>query len=386
MKNVRLGIIGMGNIGRFHGGYLLEGKVRGAELTAVGSTSPGKLEDYASKGVKVFGSGTELMASGLVDAVLIATPHYQHADLGIAAFDAGLHVLVEKPIAAHKADAERLIAAARAHGHLKFAAMFQLRVEPRYAALKKSIEGGELGQLLRVAWTATDWFRSDAYYASSAWRATWKGEGGGVLINQCLHQLDMLQWLFGCPSSLRGFCQLGRFHPIEVEDSVTAYLEWPGGATGVFVGSTGELPGVNRLEMAGTKGRLLLENDTLTFTRNAVASDEWSRTAKLGFARPEMETVVTPVANAELPHAALTQNFVDAIREDVPLRCPGADGLGSIELANAMVYSSFEHRTIELPLDGIRYAEFLAERVATSSHRKQVAESSGNDFAASFRR
>src|SRR5882672_1930591 len=266
MNTVRLGIIGMGNMGKFHADYLLAGKVSRAELTAVCSTSPAKLEKY--KALKIFDDGEKLIRSGAVDAVVIATPHYQHTSLGIAALEAGLHVMVEKPVSAHKADAERLIAARRKKPKLVFAAMFQFRTEPRYTKIQKLIQDGELGQIVRINWIITDWYRTEAYYASGGWRATWKGEGGGVLLNQCLHQLDTLQWLVGMPARVRGFCQLGRFHNIEVEDNVSVHLEWPDGATGVFISSTGEAPGTNRFELAGTRGRLVLENGKLAFTRN----------------------------------------------------------------------------------------------------------------------
>src|SRR5436853_5040665 len=256
MNKVRLGIIGMGNMGKFHAEYLLSGQVSRAELTAVCSTSPDKLESYKTKGVQVYDNGERLLASGLIDAVIIATPHYQHTALGIAALEAGLHIMVEKPISAHKADAERLIAAARKQPHLVFAAMFQLRTEPRYAKIRKLIQNGELGEVVRVNWIITDWYRTEAYYASGGWRATWKGEGGGVLLNQCLHQLDTLQWLLGMPQRVRGFCQIGRYHKIEVEDNVTVYLEWGNGATGVFISSTGETPGTNRFEICGTRGKV----------------------------------------------------------------------------------------------------------------------------------
>jgi predicted dehydrogenase len=386
MTNVRIGIIGMGNMGKYHADYLLNGKVKRAQLTAVCSTSPGKLDSYKSKGVEIFGSAEALIQSGKVDAVLIATPHPQHTPQGIAALEAGLHVIVEKPIAAQKAEAERLIACAKKHSQLKFAAMFQMRSEPRYAKIRKLIQDGELGQIVRVAWIITDWFRSEAYYASGGWRATWKGEGGGVLINQCLHQLDTLQWLLGMPKRVRGFCQLGRFHQIEVEDNVTIYLEWPNQATGVFISSTGELPGTNRFEIAGTKGRLVLENNTLTFTRNEVSADEWNRTSKIGFAKPDVWNVTIPFGNADNPHAAFMQNFVDAILDGSPLNCPGEDGLGSIELANVMLYSSLLGQTVELPMDSAAYENKLNELIANSKLQKKVVEVSNEDFSASFRR
>ena len=343
MDTVRIGIIGMGNIGKHHAAYLLGHKVGRCELTAVCSTSPQKLESYKEKGVKVFGDGLQLIRSGAVDAVIIATPHYQHMTLGVAAMEAGLHVLIEKPIAAHKADAERLIAVHQKNPKLVFACMFQMRVEPRYEKIRVLIQNGDLGQIVRINWINTDWYRTEAYYASNAWRATWKDDGGGVLLNQCLHNLDVLQWLCGMPKRVRGFCQLGRFHQIEVEDNVTAYLEWPGGATGTFISSTGEAPGVNRFEIVGSRGTLTLENNRLTLARNAVDVMEFSQTAKQGFVKPETLLEEIAITNADTPHATLTQNFVNAILDGETLIAPGAaDSRESEELGERL-----EERTRE---------------------------------------
>jgi len=386
MKIVRIGIIGMGNIGKHHAGYLLDGKVDRCQLTAVCSTSPDKLADYAAKGVTVFRDAKELLSSKKVEAVIIATPHYQHTTLGIAAFDAGLHLMVEKPISAHKADAEKLIKAHKKNTKLVFGGMFQLRVEPRYEKIRALIRGGDLGEIVRVNWVNTDWFRSEAYYVSSAWRATWKGEGGGVLINQCLHNLDVLQWLLGMPVSVRGYCQLGRFHQIEVEDNVTAYLEWSNGATGVFVSSTGEAPGANRFEIVGTRGTLVLENGKLMFTRNAVDMVEFSRTAKIGFSKPEAKTEEVSFANAAAPHAALTQNFVNAILDGELLIAPGQDGIHSVELANAMVFSSLEKKSVELPMSGVAWEKKLSQLITESKLEKKVMFVEASDFASSFRK
>jgi predicted dehydrogenase len=384
VNTVRLGIIGMGNIGRFHADYLLAGKVSRCELTAVCSTSPAKLEKY--KPLKIFDDGPQLIQSETVDAVIIATPHYQHSTLGIAAFEAGRHAMIEKPIAAHKADAERLIATAKKHPQLKFSGMFQLRVEPRYTRIQKLIQDGDLGQIVRMNWLITDWFRTEAYYASGGWRATWKGEGGGVLLNQCLHNLDVIAWLLGRPARVRGFCQLGRFHAIEVEDNVTAYLEYPNGATGVFVTSTGETPGTNRFEIAGTRGKVVLENSKLTFTRNEVDMLEWSRTTKVGFSKPEIWNAELPFENAPAPHAALMQNFVDSILDGTPLLVPGEEGLYSVELANAMLYSSLVGQTVELPMDSAAFERKLNELIAGSKFQKKVVEIANDDFTKSFQR
>jgi len=384
MDKVRLGIIGMGNIGKHYAEYLLNGKVSRCELVAVCSTNTAPLKRY--KPLKIFGDAEKLIHSGDVDAVIIATPHFQHTTLGIAAFQAGVHAMVEKPISAHKADAERLIAAHQEFPKVVFGGMFQLRTEPRYAKIQKLIRDGDLGESVRVNWMNTDWYRTEAYYSSGGWRATWKGEGGGVLLNQCLHNLDTLQWLCGMPRRVRGFCQLGRFHEIEVEDSATVHLEWANGATGLFVSSTGETPGTNRFEIIGTRGKLVLENNRLTFTRNAVDMIEFSRTANQGFSKPDATNAEIPFENATLPHATMTQNFVNAILEGERLIAPGEEGIHSVELANAMVYSSLIDQTVDLPMDGAKWEKKLNQLIAESRFEKKVVKVAAEDFASSFRK
>ena len=385
MEKVRIGIVGMGNMGKYHADYLIKGKVAHAELSAVCSTSPEKLSAYKDP-VAVFGKGEEMIRSGSIDAVLVATPHYQHTSLGICAIENGIHLMVEKPISAHKADAERLIEVSTQHPDIVFGGMFQLRTEPRYLKLKKLIADGDLGDIVRINWIITDWFRTEAYYASGGWRATWKGEGGGVLLNQCLHQLDALQWLVGMPSKVRSFAQCGRFHDIEVEDNVTAYLEYPNGATGVFISSTGEAPGSNRFEIAGTRGRVVLENDQIKFTRNESCMLEHSKNSPIGFSKPEVWEVDIPFGNAELPHAILMRNFVGAIRNKTPLIAPGVEGIHSVELANVLLYSSLVDQTINLPMDGAAFEAKLQQLIDESSHEKKVVEISDEDFASSFNR
>jgi predicted dehydrogenase len=384
MDKVRLGIIGLGNIGRYHADYLLKGDISRCDLTAVCDSSAAALQRYPT--LKTFTNGRELIESGEVDAVIIATPHFQHTTLGLAALEAGVHAMIEKPISSHKADAERLIAAHNRCPKVVFAGMFQLRTEPRYLKIRKMIQDGELGELTRVNWINTDWYRTEIYYSSSNWRATWKGEGGGVLLNQCLHNLDTLQWLCHMPARVRGFCQLGRFHDIEVEDYVTAYLEWANGATGTFIASTGEAPGTNRLEIVGTRGKLTLENGQLTFLRNYQDMCEFSRSASQGFIKPEFHQEPVSFADAAAPHATMTQNFVNAILDGRPLIAPGEEGLSSVELANAMLYSSFLGQTLELPMDGAAWEAKLNELIAGSKVEKRDGPVATDDFASSFRK
>jgi predicted dehydrogenase len=383
MNTVRLGLIGLGNMGRFHADYLLAGKVKRAQLAAVSDAIPASLAAYPQ--LQRFERGEDLIHSGAVDAVIIATPHYLHTTLGIAALKRGLHVLVEKPISVHKADCERLLAAHQGPEQV-FAAMFQLRTDPRYKKLRQLMTGKQLGELVRVNWISTDWYRTEAYYGSGGWRATWKGEGGGVLLNQCPHNLDLLIWLCGRPARVRGFCQLGRFHGIEVEDNVTAYLEYPNGATGVFVTSTGETPGTNRLEICGDMGRVVLENNKLMFTRNEVSMTEFSRTSKAGFARPEIWNIEIPFEPSGGGHLEVMQNFIDAILDHVPLMCPATEGVHSVELANAILYSSLQGQTIDLPMDARGYEQCLQGLIASSTIQKKTVAPTVEDFTKSFQR
>lgn len=383
MDKVKLGIIGMGNIGKYHAGYLQNQKVKRCELVAV-CDAVARLDGY--KPLKTFTDGEALIQSGEVDAVIIATPHFQHTTLGIAALNAGVHAMVEKPISSHKADAERLIAASKKNSKTVFGGMFQMRTEPRYQKVQKLIADGQLGRIVRINWINTDWYRTEAYFASGGWRATWKGEGGGVLLNQCLHNLDTMQWLVGMPQRARGFCQLGRFHQIEVEDNVTAYMEWANGATGVFLSSSGETPGTNRFEIVGTLGKLVMENNKLLFTKNEADMIEFSQTAKQGFAKPDVWNIEIPFENAVIPHSIMMQNFVNAILDGEPLIAPGAEGIHSVELANVMVYSSLIGQTVELPMDGAAWEMKLNELIAGSTVQKKVVKVEEVDFTKSFRR
>jgi predicted dehydrogenase len=361
MKNpstLRLGIVGLGLMGSGHARSVLNGQVPGCELTAICDGNPKAATGLPD--IPFFTETAPFLRSGLIDAVLICTPHYAHTVVGIAALKAGLHVLVEKPISVDKADSLKLLAAHRGPDQI-FAAMFNQRTDPIYQKLRYLVRSGELGQIRRVNWTVTDWFRTEAYYAHGGWRATWAGEGGGVLLNQCPHNLDLFQWIFGMPSKVRGFCQLGRYHDIEVEDDVTAYFEYPDGMTGVFITSTGEAPGTNRLEVAAERGRVVLEEGRMEFRRNEIPASEFSRTTTEKFAAP-------PIWNASIPlpshrgeqHVGILKNFTNAILKGEALLSPAAEGIHSVELANAILLSSLEDSSVTLPLSAPRFAKVLA--------------------------
>lgn len=384
MDRVRFGIIGVGGMGSFHADYLKKGCIKGAELAAVCDIDTDKLAAYP--GLKTYPEHKALIESGEVDAVLIATPHYAHTWIGIDALNAGLHVLVEKPISVHVADCERLIAA-HTNPKQSFAAMFNQRTLPVYRKIKKMIDDGELGEITRVNWIVTDWFRTEAYYASGSWRATWKGEGGGVLLNQCPHQLDLMQWLFGMPAKVRGFCGIGMKHDIEVEDEVTAYFEYPNGATGVFITTTGEAPGTNRLEIAGDRGRVIVENGKISFTRNEMPASEFCKTSCECYVGPDVWNIDVPVPAASMQqHQAIMQNFVNSILNGEALLSPAEEGINSVEMANSILFSSMEETTVTLPLDRAEYEKMLNALVATSRYPKTVERKDGTnrDMSKSF--
>jgi predicted dehydrogenase len=262
--------------------------------------------------------------------------------------------------------------------------MFDTRTEPRYKKVRELVQSGELGAIRRINWILTAWFRSNAYYASSAWRATWAGEGGGMLVNQLPHDLDLFQWIFGLPKRVRAFCPLGKYHPIEVEDEVNALLEFADGATAVLVATTGEAPGTDRREIIGDRGRLIIHADHLEFTRNEIAADEYNRTTKERFGTPSTWEIKIPVKGQAGRHTEVIQAFVNAIREGTPLIAGAYEGLASIELANAITLASALDKTVELPLDAKQYEAFLREKIAASIPKTEIVASAPVDMSKSF--
>ncbi len=383
MDKVRLGIVGLGNMGTQHARDVLDGKIESLELAAVCDDKKKRLTHFTD--IKNFHESGDLIRSEEVDAVLIATPHYDHTTIGIDALKNSLHVMVEKPISVHKADCERLIAAHTGENQV-FAAMFNQRTDPRYQKLHNIIQNGELGEIRRVVWNITNWFRTRVYYASGGWRATWAGEGGGVLLNQCPHQLDLWQWMFGMPNRVRAFCQMGRYHEIEVEDDVTAYLEYDNGCKGVFITTTGEAPGTNCLEVSAECGRVVIDNDGIRFTRNETPMSEFGKTATGAFSKPAAHEVDLSVDGKAGQHVEVLQNFTNAILKDEKLIAPAAEGIHSVELANSMLYSTLTDSTVELPLDGAAYETRLKELIANSTFKKVVSEtdSGPQDLSGSF--
>ena len=382
MDTIRVGIIGTGLMGSFHANNF--SRINNAELSAVCDIDKNRADKCAAKlGVKAYYSSDDLLNDLSVDAVLISTPHYDHTTIGMKALKMGYHVLVEKPISVHKADCERLIAE-HTDDTKVFAAMFQMRTDPYYSKIKKLIKSGDLGTITRINWIITDWFRTQAYYDNGGWRATWKGEGGGVLLNQCPHNLDMIQWLCGMPVRVRAFCHLAKWHHIEVEDEVTAYLEYENGATGVFITSTGEAPGSNRLEICGENGRIVLENNQLHWKRNESPTSKFLRESDRAFGTPEVWEIDIPVKNHGGQHTQIIQNFINTIRQKESLIAPAEEGIHSVELANSMLYSSLTGKTVELPLDAAAYEDKLKRLIQESSFKKRERDGVEADINSSF--
>jgi len=372
-------------MGKAHLSNIRAGKVPGLRVTAL-CESTGTLPELQD-GESPFSNVSEMIKSGKIDAILICTPHFSHTTIGIEALQSGLHVLVEKPISVHKADCERLIAAHTDKSKI-FAAMFNMRTNACFKKVKDFIDSGEIGAVRRVHWEVTNWFRTNYYYATGGWRGTWKGEGGGVLMNQCPHNLDLFQWMFGMPQRVRGFCQFGRFHQIEVEDDVTAVLQYDNGTTATFVTSTGEAPGRNVLEISAEQGRITVTDGAkIHFQRNRQPMSKFCMEAEAAFAMPESWHMEIPVDASGGQHVEILQNFTNAILKGEKLLSPADQGIHSVELANAILLSTWQDKTIELPMSSADYERLLTEKGNASTFQKSkvVAKATAADFAASFR-
>ena len=372
MTKVRLGIIGVGNMGSGHAANILAGKCPEIELTAVADRREARRQwakDTLPEGTAIFEEGSDLIQSGLCDAVHICTPHYQHPTLAMEAFAAGLHVMCEKPAGVYTKAVREMNEAAEKSGKV-FAMMFNQRTNCVYRKMHEMVHSGQLGELKRVNWIITDWYRTQIYYDSGDWRATWDGEGGGVLLNQCPHQLDLLQWICGLPKTVQAFCQEGKWHDIEVEDDVTAYLQFANGATGVFVTTTGDAPGTNRFEVTGTLGKLVCENDKLTFWKLAQDEREFCRTATEGFAQPQCQQVEVETDGENLQHVGVLNAFAGKILHGTPLVAEGTEGLGGLTLSNAMHLSSWLGRAVDIPFDEELFLSELNKRRATSRQKE----------------
>ncbi|WP_226529977.1 Gfo/Idh/MocA family protein [Metabacillus niabensis] len=366
MNEIKVGVIGIGNMGSSHVLLFDKGKISGAKVTAVCDDSKQILQwlkENTINDIAVFQDVELFFKEADIDAVIIATPHYTHPELAIKGLKCQKHILVEKPAGVYTKNVAEVNQTAKDTG-LVYSMVYNQRTNPLYQKVRELIQTGQLGSIKRTNWIITDWYRTQSYYNSSDWRATWKGEGGGVILNQAPHQLDLWQWTTDLmPTKVRAYCHIGKYHDIEVEDDVTAYVEYENGATGIFITSTGEAPGSNRFEIVGDRGKLIVENEKLTFYKLSHSEREFNAAFKGGFGKPECEKVDIPVRNESSGHMNIIQNWIDAIVKGTPLLAPGEEGIKALEIANAIYLSCWLNEDVQLPIDADLYYEKLQERI-----------------------
>lgn len=389
---VKLGIIGIGNMGGGHINNYVAGRMPEIEITCVADIDEKKFANAQAKipGVVCFKSATELINSGLCEAVLIATPHYFHPPIGIEALNAGLHVMSEKPAGVYTKQVKELIDVA-SKSDKTYAIMFNQRTNCTYRKMKEIIDSGKYGQIKRVSWIITDWFRTQAYYNSGGWRATWSGEGGGVMLNQCPHQLDLWQWLCGMPSKVRAICHEGKWHNIEVEDDVSIYVEYPNGATGTFITTTGDCPGTNRLEITLDQATLICyydrhnKKDILEICELSGGTQEFIEHSEEGFAKVEEHWSYLETDGKNEQHVGVMNAFAAHILRGEPLVAGGEEGINGLTISNAAFLSSWlGGKEVELPFDEDLYYELLQKKIAGSKAKSNVVEKVQADMSGTY--
>lgn len=374
MEQVRLGIIGIGGMGTNHLENIMHGEVPNLVVTAVADVRQSRIDwakEKLPKEIAVFSDGRELIDSGKCDAVLIATPHYFHPEFVIYALEHGLHAISEKPAGVYTRQVREMNEAA-AKSDKVFAIMFNQRTNCTYRKLHEMIQSGELGQIKRVNWIITDWYRTQSYYDAASWKATWDGEGGGVLLNQCPHQLDLLQWLCGLPVKVRAFCHEAKWHNIEVEDDVTAYMEFENGATGVFVTSTADAPGTNRLEITFEMGKVICEYGKLTLYKLSENERTFCMTEKEGFKSPDVTEIQVETDGMNEQHVGVLKAFTNRILYGTELVASGEEGIRALTLSNAMYLSSWLNETVTIPFDEELFLNELNKKRATSKKKQDT--------------
>ena len=380
MDKVRVGIVGIGNMGSAHAACIGGGNIRGMVLAAVCDVRQARLELCRERfeNVALFTDYREMISSGLIDALIIAVPHRLHAKIAAEALEAGLHVLTEKPEDVSVTAAKRLNETARASGRV-FAIMFNQRTNPLFQKAREIVAGGQLCKLKRSVWIVTNWYRTQYYYDSGDWRATWAGEGGGVLLNQAPHNLDLWQWICGMPSRITAFCDVAKYHNIEVEDDVTIYAVYPDGATGVFITTTGEYPGTNRLEISGDLGKLVLENGTLKWWKLSEPERSFCYTLDSNSANVDTEITEIVQEDSGAGHAGILQNFANAILHGEALISPGYEGIRELTISNAAYLSQWKGNAgIDIPFDGEEFDRLLEERAAQSKTTEKTGSGSAS--------
>ena len=375
MEKIRLGIIGIGNMGSGHAWSVYGGKCPDMVLAAVADINPDRLawaKESFNESVACFDNAEAMLDSGLIDACLIAVPHYDHPKYAIECIKRGIHVMVEKPAGVYTLDVRRMNEEAAKHPEVVFGMMFNQRTNHVYRKMRELIQSGKYGEIRRTNWIITDWYRPQAYYNSGGWRATWSGEGGGVLMNQCPHQLDLWQWICGMPVKVLTKMHFGKWHDIEVEDDVTTYVEYANGATGVFVTTTGDARGTNRFDIQLDKARIIADYSGLEVIEFEMTEQEFSKTNTVPFGSVKTHKVEIETDGKNEQHVGVLNAWAGAILRGESLVAPGEEGINGLMLANAMHLSAFLGKEIELPFDEQLYYDELMKRVATSKRKDNV--------------
>lgn len=360
---IKTAVIGVGNMGSKYASLIQDGLIQGMELSAmtrVRGIYREMLLPSIEAGVPVYETADELFRAVenkelSIDAVVIATPHYAHEESAVRAFRNGLHVLCDKPSGVYSRQARNMENEAEKSGKV-FSMVFNQRTLPIHMQLHELVNSGKYGALKRLNWVVTDWYRPEQYYTSSSWHATWDKDGGGILLNQCPHNLDLLQWICGMPVNVQGFCIEGHFHDIEVEDDVTVYLEWENGATGTFISSTGDAPGINRLEITLEEAMIVCENGKLRIgelTQEMGGREADYRKKSTDYFRKIKGTwtEITP-EKEEKPYEKVLQGFADECMGSGECVARGTEGRKSLLLSNAIYLSSWEKRMVNIPQIG----------------------------------
>lgn len=373
-KKIRLGVIGIGNMGSGHACSIVEGKCPDFELTAVADINPARLEwaKTALPGAKTFATAEEMLDSGLIEACMICVPHYDHPKYAIECMKRGIHVMCEKPAGVYTLQVREMNEEAKRHPEVVFGMMFNQRTNCVYRKMRELVQSGAYGQIRRTNWIITDWYRPQAYYDSGNWRATWSGEGGGVLLNQCPHQLDLWQWICGMPVKVESHLHYGKWHDIEVEDDVTTYVEYPNGATGVFITTTGDARGTNRFEIQMDKAKIVAEYGKLTVIEFDMTEQEFSATNKIPFGNLTAHQVDIELDGKNEQHVGVINAWGGAILRGEPLVADGSEGINGLTLSNAMHLSSFLGKAVEIPFDEQLYKDELMKRAANSRRKVQT--------------
>ncbi len=363
-------VIGIGRMGGIHARNLAKGRVKGARLVAVCDIDSAKLDAFGEKyrHVQTFESYKNMIELCKPNAVIIATPHYSHVEIAAYCMQEGVCVLSEKPQSVTVGECMRANAVAEAYSGTLYGLMFNQRTNPVYSRAKRIVGEGGIGELRRVTFVVTGWYRSQFYYDMGDWRASWRGEGGGILINQCVHQLDVLQWITGMPCSVQATAKTVNRN-ITVENDVIAVLGYPNGANGVFIASGHELCGGNRLEIVGDKGRLLITDRTLKYTRFEHSEPGVNASVTKGYGSTRAVTKRYGYGIFRLLEDALygqqmrvVQAFADVLngKRKEPVAY-GREGINSLSLINGIYLSAYGGKRVEFPLDPEEVEELYTE-------------------------